>query len=156
MNLSILPFTIPDLQATLQSRQIAIYNLKTGKPFYKDEPLENLRLTLAEKLRTELQATNYFSSVKLLSNRDTAKTDLIIAGAFVTIYQMSGKIQLIAYPVSRLAITGKLIIRDSSQTAMEFTCQGYAEAGWINRPKKQMRKNIANIAKDMRKLLTKD
>lgn len=153
---SVKPFTIPDFQTILQRREGSIYNINTGKPFYKDEPLEKLRQTLAETIRRELNAAKYFKTVEHAENENVPATDWAIEGEFTTIFQMGGKVHLIGSPVSRMSVKGKLKSKDVTQRFLEFTCESYAEAVFINRPKKQMSKNINNIAKRIRELVTQD
>jgi len=136
---------------SIKSRDL--YRTDTGQPFYTAEPLETLRLAFAEKLRTQLQQTRYFRSIVILSDNETPSTDLVLEGEFTAIYQLGGKVQLIAYPVTRMAIRGRIKWRKTSQQIVEFSCLTASEAGLINRPKKQMHNNIKKITKGMKTLL---
>lgn len=129
-----------------------LYRTDTGQPFYTAEPLEKLRLSLAEKLREQLQQTKLFRSVVITPDEEAPPTDLVLEGEFTVIYQLGGKVQLMAYPVTRMAIKGKIKASGTSQP-VEFSCLSVREAGLVNRPKKQMHKNIERIADGMKKLL---
>lgn len=131
-----------------------LYRRDTGQPFYTAEPLETVRLAFAEKLRTQLQQTKSFRSVEILLNDKSPQTDLVLEGEFTAIYQLGGKIQLMAYPVTRMAIKGQLKWRETSQQVVEFSCLAASEAGLINRPKKQMHNNIEKITDGMKTLIT--
>lgn len=130
-----------------------LYRRDTGQPFYTAEPLETLRLAFAEKLRTELQRTKSFHAIVISPDDETPQTDLVLEGEFTVIYQLGGKVQLMAYPVTRMAIKAQLKWRETSRQVAEFSCFAASEAGLINRPKKQMHNNIEKIADGMKTLL---
>lgn len=139
-----------------------LYRRDTGQPFYTAEPLETLRLAFAEKLRSQLQQTKSFSAIVITpddeDNEDDEddeppQTDLVLEGEFTAIYQLGGKVQLMAYPVTRMAIKGQLKWRETSRQVVEFSCLAASEAGLINRPKKQMHNNIEKITDGLKALL---
>lgn len=129
-----------------------LYRNDTGEPFYKDEPLESLRVALADRLREQLLQLNHFSSVEILPDDKPVQTDLVLEGEFTTIYQIYGKIQLMAYPVSRMAIEGSFK-RKTQSKVFEFSCNSSQEAGIINQPKKQMHANIKRISESLTVIL---
>ena len=131
-----------------------LFRRDTGQPFYTAEPLETLRLAFAEKLRTQLQQTKHFRAVVIHPGDESPQTDLVLEGEFTAIYQLGGKIQLMAYPVTRMAIKGRLEWRKTSQHVVGFSCLAASEAGLVNRPKKQMHNNIEKITDGMKTLLT--
>ena len=100
---------------------------------------------LRRKAACTASAEKLFRSVVLARDDETPSTDLVLEGEFTMIYQLGGKVQLMAYPVSRMAIKGRLKWRETSQQVVEFSCLAASEAGLINRPKKtnaqQYRKN---------------
>jgi len=130
-----------------------LYRTDTGKPFYTAEPVENLRLSFAERLRDDLLKLKFFDSIVVLRDDQPAQTDMVLEGEFTAIFQLGGKIQLMAYPVTRMGIKGSMNMREAGQKVLEFSCQSASEAGFINRPKKQMHKNIRKISEGVKKLI---
>jgi hypothetical protein len=130
-----------------------LYRRDTGQPFYMAEPLEKVQLALAEKLRTQLKQTRHFRAIVIARDDEPPQTDLVLEGEFTAIYQLGGKVQLMAYPVTRMAINGRLKWHETSQQIVEFSCLAAREAGLLNRPKKQMHKNIEKIIDGIETLL---
>ncbi|MGE0133407.1 MAG: hypothetical protein AB7U82_35470 [Blastocatellales bacterium] len=131
----------------------ALYRKDTGQPFYTAEPLEKVQLAFAEKLGTQLQQTRHFRVIVIARDDALPQTDLVLEGEFTAIYQLGGKVQLMAYPVTRMAVNGRLKWRETSQQIVEFSCWAAREAGLLNRPKKQMHKNIEKITDGLKTLL---
>ncbi len=60
---------------------VRLFDLK-GSADYDAEPLEGLRVALAEDLRKELLKSKFFREVKILASDETAGTELVIDGEF--------------------------------------------------------------------------
>lgn len=134
-------------------KNLALYRKDTGQPFYTAEPLEKVQLAFAEKLRTQLQQTRHFRAIVIAQDDALPQTDVVLEGEFTAIYQLGGKVQLMAYPVTRMVINGRLKWHETSQQMVEFSCLAAREAGLLNRPKKQMHKNIEKITDGIKTLL---
>jgi len=120
----------PDDVRSGRSLSIRLFAIK-APPNYKGEPVENLRIALAEKLRDTLQASKYFSSVIVLPEDKRPQTDLVLEGEFTNIDEGSraGRM-LIGSGAAQMGVQGRLMATNPSGRVFEFLCYR-ASAGFF-------------------------
>jgi len=143
-----------------RSLSIRLFSI-AGSTIYKAEPLENLRIALAERLREELQASKYFSSVVILPEDKQPQSDLVLEGEFTEIDEgnRAGRI-LSGTGEARLGIRGKLVTTKTSETAFEFECfratagGPLGTGGWLaGSGKKLIHDLIEDLAESLKKVI---
>ena len=124
---------------------------------YREEPLDELRSSLGEKLRLNLVRTGLFRSVESTKDDASASSALILDVELTYIWQgsRSTMVPLVARSdPSVLEISGTLTTGDAALTTpvLEFICRG-STGGAIPKSKEWMHENIDKVAEGLSKLL---
>jgi hypothetical protein len=127
---------------------------------YQSEPIENLRIAMAEKLRDALRETDYFSSVAILPEDKEPQTELVLEGQFTNIDEGNRAARILNGQGHALMVVRGKLLTVSAQKVFEFTC-GRATAGgplgqggWFaGGGKKLIHSHVENFVQNLKKLM---
>jgi hypothetical protein len=120
----------PDEVRRGRSLSIRLFEIK-APPNYTGEPVENLRIALAEKMWDSLLESKYFSSVVILPEDKQPETDLVLEGEFTNIEEGNRAARILTGGgMAETGISGKLMATNPSGKVFDFVC-ARATAGGV-------------------------
>lgn len=155
-------FTVdrPDELRSGRSLSIRLFEIK-APPNYTGEPVESLRIALAEKMRDSLLESKYFSSVVILPEDKQPQTDFIIEGEFTNVDEGSRAARVLwGTGAAQTVIQGRLVATNPSGRVFEFFCARATAGGWLSRGgvtsrggKTLVHSNVEKFTENLKKII---
>lgn len=106
-----------------RSLSVQLFNV-TSIPRYDDEPIDNLRIYLAEELAASLRELKVFGDIHVLKDNEAPYTDLVFEGEFIgidegerqgaeSLMDALGGVKYRRENIASLAVKGRIKTRDS-------------------------------------------